>query len=106
MAFNDETIGCYVEGHCNPSELKEVRKYLRENPEQLERILIMMDTDHYFTELSPRVSPKASSDYLDISIAAAAFSPLRRKSSIEPSQLKDGDILKNISKMYDELESI
>lgn len=106
MAVNDETIGCYVERRCTPTEIKEVRKYLRDNPEQLERILIMMDNDHYMTECCDQVFPEAGSDYLDISIASAAFSPLRSKSLFEPSKIIDSDILKNISKMYVEIESI
>lgn len=108
MDISDELIGCYIEGTCTGEELQAVREYLVKNPEEYDRIICLMDNDRdYFIE--PNSVNKASAqneNYLEFSLASAAFVPFDSSSPTAPKKDSNSSTLRNLQKFCDELDAI
>lgn len=46
MEITNELLAAYAEGNVTPEERKQVRQYLTEHPDQLESVMLMMDSDY------------------------------------------------------------
>lgn len=108
MEVNDELIGCYVEGNCTPQELKAVREYLANNPDEYDRIICLMDSYHEYV-IAPKVENKKNvkeSDYLDFSLASAAFIPFEGSQEIPMPKDYSHKTKNNLQRILAELNSI
>lgn len=109
MEISDELIGCYVEGTCTKEELRAVREYLINHPEEYDRIICLIDNNRETPEL-PQSIKKASSnqntDYLDFSLASAAFAPFDSKMPMLSEDNSSSNTYANLNKLLKELESI
>jgi hypothetical protein len=108
MEINDEMIGCYVEGNCSKQELKAVREYLVKHPEELDRVICLMDSYHEYV-ISPQVKAQKftkEADYLDFSLASAAFVPFESKQEIPTPKDYSTETRKNLQKILAELDAI
>ncbi len=80
MKISDELIACYVEGNVTPEERNCVREYLSKRPQEMERVLYLMDnyTNDYLGERTEMNEDKLllnESSFSNIAFSAAAFAP-------------------------------
>lgn len=64
MEITNELLAAYAEGHVSTEERDAVRKYLAENPSELESIMMMMDEDY-------EIEPITEEDCGEQTLAAA-----------------------------------
>lgn len=80
MEITNELIAIYAEGNATQDEKEIVRKYLMENPQQLETVMMVMD-GHFDLALDSEEidasgnSSKGKHSFQDIAMSAAAFAP-------------------------------
>lgn len=109
MDISDELIGCYIEGTCTSEELQAVRDYLVRNPEEYDRILCLMDNYRDYHIESDHVSNtmgSKDSDYLEFSLASAAFVPFDSSSPTPPKMNSQKSTYRNLSKLWDEIDAL
>lgn len=113
MVINDELLGCYVEGTCSPEELRAVRRYLVDNPAELERVILLMDKDRALgRKKAPRTrTAPRSYRHLDEAPACLMAPPGAAFLSSPPEpaatkKKKGVDIGKNLDRLFQELEEI
>lgn len=109
MDINDELIGCYIEGTCNSEELHAVREYLVEHPEEYDRILCLMDNCrnyHIAPGMSCRAEIAEEGNYLEFSLASAAFVPFDSSSPTPPKKDGQNAVIRNLNKLWDEIDAI
>lgn len=92
MKISNELLAAYAEGKVTKEERNQVRKYLSENPAELESVMIMMDEDYElsvddnivniehldvpkapFQKIATKVAKKLP--FSDLCCNAAAFAP-------------------------------
>lgn len=109
MDISDELIGCYIEGTCTSEELQAVRDYLVKNPDEYDRILCLMDNYrdcHIEPETSSRVTSSNDNDYLEFSLASAAFIPFDSSSPTPPDRDGQSTTIHNLNRLWDEIDAI
>lgn len=109
MDISDELIGCYIEGTCTSEELQAVRDYLVRNPEEYERILCLMDNYRDYHIESDSVYDTVGSkdgDYLEYSLASAAFVPFDSTSPTPPQKNSQKSTLRNLNKLWEEIDAL
>jgi hypothetical protein len=108
MEINDEIISRYVEGNCTKQELTAVREYLVKHPDELDRIICLMDSyrDYVITPEATTNNETRDTDYLDFSLATAAFVPFEPKREIPITKDHSSETLKNLQKILSELDAI
>lgn len=79
MDITNELLAAYAEGHVSVEERDAVRKYLADNPSELESIMMMMDEDY---EIEPMTEEECGGNLVDAisdmtvgALSAAAFAP-------------------------------
>lgn len=79
MEITNELLAAYAEGNVSVEERDAVRKYLAENPSELESIMLMMDEDY---EIEPKTEEECGGTFVDAisdmtvgALSAAAFAP-------------------------------
>lgn len=109
MDISDELIGCYIEGTCTSEELQAVRDYLVKNPEEYDRILCLMDNNRdYHIESDSVYNTVGSKDsnYLEFSLASAAFVPFESSSPAPFTKNSQTSTLRNLNKLWDEIDAL
>lgn len=109
MVINDEMLMRYVEDTLNIEERNLVRKYLCENPEELEKVMYM--TDNFVeccpdeTEETDNIIPINEFSFSDIAYSAAAFVPQQKKASASDNKKLDSteDFLGRLGSLCDEI---
>ena len=112
MKVSDELLAAYAEGHVSDAERDAVRKYLTENPDELETVMIMMDQDFDLSLDNASVrnlfdSQVGKDSYADLCYSAAAFAPSAMPKSIKrpikPNPGKTSSFKSRLDNLLDEL---
>ena len=109
MVINDEMLMRYVEGTSDIEERNIVRKYLCENPEELEKVMYMMDNFVECcpeeTEESDNIIPMDETSFSDIAYSAAAFVPQQKKGFTSNNKKLDSteDFLGRLGNLCEEI---
>jgi hypothetical protein len=61
MEITNELLAAYAEGNVTPEERKQIRQYLTEHPDQLESVMLMMDSDDFDIQLENQDSASSCS---------------------------------------------
>ena len=78
MEISDNLFAAYVEGNVTDDERQTVRRYLTEHPDELECVVLMMDTDDDLDTKDFDADGKTiqhNDSFSDICFSAAAFVP-------------------------------
>lgn len=104
MEITHEILAAYADGTLSKNLLPEVRKYLATHPEELDQVLLLMDTSHPVEEqnLFESTGATVGKTYTLLSQSAAAFVPPAKRQQKNPS-VREMNIQSNLTNLLNDL---
>lgn len=114
MEVSNELLAAYAEGNVSDAERDLVRKYLTDNPDELETVMMMMDQDFDLDLEDEPLTEQCEADVgenamADVCYSAAAFAPRIKPKSIKsqgkPKPLKmNSQFMSRLNNLLDEIK--
>ena len=104
MEITHEILAAYADGTLSETLLPEVRKYLATHPEELDQVLLLMDTSHSVDEQNLFESAGATIGKTStlLSQSAAAFVIPTKRQQKNPS-IREMNIQSNLTNLLNDL---
>ena len=105
MIITDEILAAYVDGTLQSSQVEEVRLYLASHPQEMERVIKLMD--NFSTELEENTSASFAGSLCSLHTSAIASSGaafvFQQNRKVNPSPVRKTDIQANIDQLLNEI---